>query len=242
MIADDQLFIRPALFDQFPELVAAESTRYAGNLGLYTSAPPETIIDNRQHFFTQFGIRPTQVAGARQVHGIAVYVAQQGGQVEGYDALISNQAGIFVSINVADCTPVLVYDPIQGAVAAVHAGWRGTVGKIAYQAILAMQEHFGTRPADCFAYIGTCIDECDFEVDEEVAAYFDNSFKKWDKNRKKFLIDLKKTNLSQLTEAGLNVSRIEISPYSTVQHNAHFFSHRFEKGKTGRALAIIGRK
>jgi copper oxidase (laccase) domain-containing protein len=79
---------------------------------------------------------------------------------------------VFLSVTVADCTPILIYDPVKQAVGAVHAGWRGTVRQITAKALQKMQEEFGTRPENCFAYVGTCIDEKNFEVGIEVADEF----------------------------------------------------------------------
>lgn len=103
-----------------------------------------------------------------------------------------------------------------------------------------MNENFGTQAQHCFAFVGTCIDECSFEVGDEVAEAFDTGFKRWDSDRQKFFVDLKKANAAQLVDAGIPDSQVEISPYSTVLHNEDYFSHRKEKGTTGRMMAVIG--
>ena len=103
-----------------------------------------------------------------------------------------------------------------------------------------MQEQFGTQPAQCFAYVGTCIDQDSFEVGPEVAEQFDEVYKRFDSNRQKFLIDLKAANAAQLVAAGIPASQTGISPYSTVLHNQDYFSYRAERGNTGRMLAVIG--
>ena len=95
-------------------------------------------------------------------------------------------------------------------------------------------------PGHCIAFIGTCIDECSYEVHADVADYFQEAFKRWDSEKQKFFLDLKKANQYQLLEAGVPEQHIEISPYSTVIHNARFFSYRKENGKTGRMLNVIG--
>ncbi|KAA3621700.1 MAG: peptidoglycan editing factor PgeF [Bacteroidetes bacterium] len=230
-------------------IVAGESTRLGGyslppfkslNLGLYTEDDKETIQKNRQSFFESLGIKPRQTAGSHQVHGDRIIYVSQPGQYEGYDALICNQKGIFLTVTVADCTPVLIYDSKNEAVAAIHAGWKGTVLEIVRKTLEQMSKQFGTNGEDCHAYIGTCIDECSFEVDADVADNFDLTFKRWDDHLKKFFIDLKAANKKQLLDFGIPDESIEVSPFSTFEHNERYFSYRKEKGQTGRMLGVIG--
>ncbi|WP_234733200.1 peptidoglycan editing factor PgeF [Tellurirhabdus bombi] len=251
MLSRSVSFRVPSIFNSFANLISAESTRHGGhsqlpfsslNLGLNTADNPQHVQANRNLFFSQFGIAPTQVAFSHQVHGDQVLVATQAGHYTGYDALITNSAGLFLSVTVADCTPILIYDAGQQAVAAIHAGWRGTVAQIAVKTIQAMQQTFGTNPRNCYAYIGTCIDDCSFEVGSEVAAEFEDQFKRYDSDKQKYCIDLKNANAAQLMTMGLPKSQIEISPYSTVLHNQDYFSYRLEHGQTGRMLALIGLK
>lgn len=251
MLNTNPSYIQPKIFEPFRDLIAAESTRHGGvsplpyaslNLGLYTKDEVDNVHQNRVIFFDKLGIGMNQVAGSFQVHGTKVLVADIPGQYHGYDALISNKPGLFLTVKMADCTPVLLYDPARKVVGAVHAGWRGTVGRIVDIALQEMSAQFGSKPEDCRAYIGTCIDECDFEVDADVADYFETPYKRWDAASSKFLVDLKKSNKAQLLEAGVKGENIEVSPFSTVRHNEHFYSHRKESGKTGRMLAVIGLK
>ncbi len=231
------------------QLIAAESDRHNGfsqapyhslNLGISTEDDPATVAKNRTHFFQQHGWKTEQVASAYQVHGDEIIMVEHGGRWEGYDALISNCRGVFLNVTVADCCPILIFDPIQGAMGAVHAGWRGTASQILAKTLAAMQENYGTQAEDCYAYIGTCISECAFEVDANVAEHFHPSRKRWDEAKGKFLVDLKQANADQLRQAGLSEAQIFISPFCTVEHNAHFFSYRKEKGLTGRMLCGIG--
>ena len=90
------------------------------------------------------------------------------------------------------------------------------------------------------AYVGACIDECSFEVGEDVATFFGDSHKRWDDVRSKFFVDLKSANRDQLLASGLKPESIQISKFSTVLNNADYFSYRHEKGITGRMLATIG--
>ncbi|MBK7406614.1 MAG: peptidoglycan editing factor PgeF [Saprospirales bacterium] len=240
---------RPLIFREFAALLAIESTRHGGvssvpyaslNLGLFTEDTPENIQENRRRLFHSLGISEAQVAHTHQVHGDNILLVEQAGQYEGYDALITSQPGLFLSVTVADCTPILVYDPVQQAVAAIHAGWRGAAGRIVAKSLEAMEAACQTRAEDCRAFIGTCIDECSYEVGAEVVAHFAPAFSRKGEHPGKFLLDLKAANAAQLREAGVPESQIEISPYSTVLHNADYFSYRKEGGETGRMLAIIG--
>ncbi len=243
------LFRRPGIFSPFPGLIAAESTRHGGvsppphaslNLGLNTDDRPENVQENRRRFLTALGIPQGRLATSYQVHGNEVLPTRQPGHYEGYDALITDQKGIFVAVGTADCTPILVYDPVREAVAAIHAGWRGTAKKVAREALLAMQEAFGTKPEDCHAYLGSCIDQDNYEVDKNVARHFDPEHKREETERGKWFVSLKQANKAQLLGLGVPEEQIEVSPYSTWKHNDDYFSHRKENGTTGRMLAVIG--
>lgn len=243
------LFRRPQIFKNIPQLIAAESTRHGGvslppyqslNLGKNTGDQPESVAENRRRFCTALGFRPEQLAWSRQVHGAEIRIATEAGGAEGFDALITRTPGVVVAVSVADCTPVLVYDAKNRAVAAIHAGWRGAAAGIVGKTLAAMVEQFGTHSADCLAYVGACIDECSFEVGVEVAAAFGDAFKRYDAERTKYFVDLKKVCADQLQTFGLTAGQIEISPYSTVLHNSDYFSHRKEGGVTGRMMAVIG--
>ena len=245
------LFRTPSIFQSFPQLIAAESTRHGGvsptpyaslNLGKSTDDAPVHVAENRRRFCTALGIGPEALAWSRQVHGAEVYWAKAPGGVEGFDALITQQPGVVLAVSVADCTPVLVFDRVRGAVAAIHAGWRGAAAGIISKTLSAMEARFGTCGADCLAYVGTCIDECSFEVGPEVAAAFGPGFQRFDADRNRFFVDLKKVCTAQLQAFGLSAQQVEISPYSTVLHNQDYFSHRLEKGTTGRMMAVIGVK
>jgi polyphenol oxidase len=245
------MYVIPKIFQQFPELIAVESTRKGGvskvpysslNLGLFTNDKPENVEENRKRFFDSLGIKASRVAHSYQVHKDQILKVTRCKAYEGYDALITENKNSFMSVTVADCTPVLIYDAKNQAVAAIHAGWKGTVADITAKTIQRMQVEFKTNPKDCYVYVGTCIDGSSFEVGEEVAEKFAYEFKRLDKSgrKPKFYVDLKKANVAQLVKCGVPESQIEVSPFSTVLDNKEYFSHRKEKGKTGRMMALIG--
>jgi polyphenol oxidase len=244
------LFRTPDIFAPFSGLIAAESTRHGGvsappfgtlNLGGSTADAPANVAENRSRFWQALGIVPQHVATSHQVHGSNILTVQVPGSYEGFDALITAQEGIFLAVTIADCTPILVYDASQQVVAAIHAGWRGTVQEIVLKTIRKMKNEYGTDPSRCYAYVGTCIDACSFEVGDEVAEQFGGPHKNFNKAAGKYFVDLKKANSDQLKEAGVPESQIQVSSYSTVMHNQDYFSYRLEKGQTGRMLACIGR-
>ena len=247
------MYTIPKIFQQFPELIAIESNRKGGvskspfnslNLGLFTDDDSENILENRRRIFENLGIKLSRVTQSHQVHKDKILKVTRSKVYEGYDALITENANTFLSVTVADCTPILIYDAKNQAVAAVHAGWKGTVLDITAKTIQRMRDEFKTNPRDCYAYVGTCIDENSFEVGEDVAAMFTYDLKRLDKSgrKPKFYVDLKKANLAQLIKCGVPENQIEVSTFSTVLDNDTYFSHRKEKGKTGRMVALIGVK
>jgi YfiH family protein len=241
----------PSIFQAYPNLISGESTRHGGisqspysslNLGGSTGDQLEHVLENNIRFFSALGVPFDQVAKSHQVHGCEIIQVTQPERFEGYDALITNVPGIQLAVTIADCTPILIYDPSAKAIAAIHAGWRGTVQEIVYKTLEEMQKQYHSNPKDCVAYIGTCIDQSSFEVGPEVAAHFSEDHKIWNPEKAKFYVDLKKANQDQLLKAGIPAAQIEISKYSTVLHNEDYFSYRNENGTTGRMLATIGLK
>lgn len=243
------MFHKPQIFNQFPDIIAAESTRNGGvsdeplsslNLSFRVEDQEANVMENRRRFFGGQGIDLENLATSRQVHGDKILYAIEPGDYDGFDALVTDRSNVFLAVSVADCTPILIYDAANDVVAAVHAGWRGTVEGIVFKTLEVMQNNFDTQPDSCFAYIGTCIDECSLEVDADVADYFPDDFKRFDVKKNKFFVDLKNANRDQLLEFGLPDAQIEVSPFSTILHNDRYFSHRKEQGKTGRMMAVIG--
>lgn len=243
------LFRAPNLLKSLPGLIAAESTRHGGvspapyqslNLGFNTTDDSRHVEENRNRFFAALGIDPKQVATSHQVHGKEILNVTQPGRYDGYDALITNQANLFVGVSVADCVPILVYDAKNKAVAAIHAGWKGTVAQLVRLTLEAMQQQYHTNARDCFAYVGTCIDETSFEVGQEVADLFAPEFKRVDEFTQRIFVNLRSANTKQLTTFGVPTAQIAISSFSTTLNNDDYFSHRHENGQTGRLLAIIG--
>jgi len=234
--------ILPNIFKNIPQLVAGVSTRHGGkstqayqtlNLGLHTDDHPDMVQQNLSLFCRDLGIPPEALARSYQVHGDVIWETTEPGYTSGYDSIIAHVPGIFAGVGIADCCPILLADPIRKTTAAIHAGWKGTVAQIVAKTTSVMISK-GSIPADILAYIGPCISLAHFEVGDEVAEQFELK----EKRGARWHVDLKASNEAQLRNAG--ISQIEISEYCTIENNDLFFSHRKEKGVTGRMLAIIG--
>ena len=132
----------------------------------------------------------------------------------------------------ADCVPVLMYDSRMRVIAAVHAGWRGTVGRIAAQTVERMQDEFGCDPRDVIVGIGPSIGPCCFEVGEEVVEAAREGLGNYQLN-------LWEANRRQLRQVGVEDARIEVAGICTVCHHDQFFSYRGDRGNTGRFGAGI---
>ena len=242
MTNSSERVIIPSIFKHIPQLVAGVSTRHGGksiqayqtlNLGLHTDDHPDMVQQNLSLFCADLGISTDTLARSYQIHGDVIWETKEPGYTSGYDAIIAHAPGIFAGVGIADCCPILLADPVRKTTAAIHAGWKGTVAQIVSKTASAMILQ-GSHPADILAYIGPCISLAHFEVGDEVAEQFE--FK--EKRGARWHVDLKASNEAQLRNAG--ISQIEISEFCTIENNDLFFSHRKEKGVTGRMLAIIG--
>lgn len=162
--------------------------------------------------------------------------------LEGVDALISNAKNIIMGISTADCIPVIVYDPIHHAAAAIHAGWKGTRLRIVSKTLQEMQKVYGTNPSDCIAAIGPGISQDSFEVGQEVVdAFVEAGFEMDDYviMKKKPHIDLKALNKLQLTTMGVKENNIIVSDVDTFTDVDYFSARREQHGdvKCGRILS-----
>lgn len=161
----------------------------------------------------------------KQVHGDHIEIDPT--QNDGFeaDAVILTQKGRGLVMNFADCTSVILFDPICKIAAGIHAGWRGTAAQIARKTAAKMIE-LGSAPENIRAAIGPCISKCCFEVTEEVVEAL-QPFTVFEPKGEKFMVDLKETNRRQLEASG--VKNIDILPNCTVCENERFFSYRLTK-------------
>lgn len=189
----------------------------------------------------------------KQVHGNVVRVLKRGQVADDAaeqrpdgDAIVSNEPGLALAVMVADCNPILVVDPVRGAAAAIHAGWRGTCARIGPTAIDMMRREFGSDPADLIAAIGPSVGPDDYEVGETLreafttAGHAKSDIDRWFINTlPKPHLDLWAANRDQLTGAGLRRDTIYLCGLSTVSHPDVFDSYRVAGERAGRMAGII---
>jgi YfiH family protein len=176
----------------------------------------------------------------RQVHGTVVLQAPWDGTPEA-DAAVAVTPGVLLGIATADCLPVLLVDPVRRAVAAAHAGWRGTVGQIARRAVEALVDQ-GSRPADVLAALGPGIGPCCYEVGEELRAAFGPGgaafFRSGPHGRPH--LDVRAANVRQLEEVGVRPERIHHVDHCTSCRSDRYYSYRRDGAGTGRMISFVG--
>ncbi len=239
------------------------------NLGFTASDPRANVERNRRLFCQALGV-DFPIATLKQVHSDIVLVIESLPEhLPVGDALITATPGLLLAVKTADCTPVLIADPKSKVVAAVHAGWRGSARRVIEKTVGIMRQRFGSRPEELRAAVGPGIRNCCYEVGDEVRdqfrsqfAYADELFreaKESDPVHEKYpllfltarapghadvgrqiFLDLAEAARRQLLDAGLRERSIEVLDACTSCHTDRYFSHRAERGQTGRMLAVIG--
>ena len=239
------------------------------NLGFTDWDSEANVDENRLRLLAALGVRKMQLVTLRQIHSDIAHVISAPPQTNlQRDALITATPGLLLGIQTADCIPILLADPHRRAVAAIHAGWRGTLARIAAKTVGRMQMEFSTRPEELIAAIGPGISQCCYEVGPDVVKEFAAKFpdaRNWfegpfdqlasgeDPNPLPWLtmmppghqpppprcmLDLKTANSAILAQAGLSAKNIFISDLCTSCRTDLFFSYRREK-PTGRMLSAI---
>jgi len=275
------------VFSDFSWLLHGFSTRQGGfstcyggkslNLSLTQHDSESSVTHNRALFLHALGAEDENgktwpLVQVKQIHSSLIQrVETPSREALPGDGLITSTPGLLLAIKTADCVPVLVADSKRKVVGAFHAGWRGTVARIAEKGIGEMRRHFGSVPRDLRAAIGPCIRRCCYVVGPEVRAQFESQFTYADElfhdvfNSNSlhvrypllFLdrrapghgdpasdihLDLVEANRRQLEDAGLRSDHIEVADGCTACDTTRFFSHRAERGKTGRMMAVIAIK
>lgn len=212
--------------------------------GIYRCDGFQEFIWQRHGFGTRQASPEAEIT-LKQVHSNRVLNANgwrpQHREREG-DALVTEQPGKSIGVRTADCVPMLLLDCKNRAVAAVHAGWRGTAEEIAKATLDRMSEDFGTVASDVYAAIGPCIRECCYEVGAEVAQRFARWFPEWKREQElSRKIDLAGTNQRQLEAAGVSPDRVFDCCLCTACQAGQFFSFRREPENPGRMVSAIER-
>lgn len=222
------------------------------NLGMHTLDAKEHVAENRNILAATVGISLADFIYAQQVHSGKVTIVTKndiGSMARDFspetDAMITNLKGICLMVMVADCVPILIYDPVKKVVAAVHAGWRGTVKKIVINTVEAMQNHFHCNSTDLLVGIGPSSGPCCYEVGEDVKQEVEKAFGSTIgvmsdmKSNSKYHFDLWQANKNQLLGCGVKETNIEVSALCTQCNSEIFFSSRASGGVTGRFAAGI---
>lgn len=251
-------------FETLPEQIDAfVSTRHGGvsappydslNLGLRVGDEDERVVQNRQRLFAAFDLPLERSVWCKQVHADRVVVvggadAGRGSTeeetiVEETDALVTDTPDLPLCVTVADCVPVVIFDPRRHVVGLAHAGWGGTVGRISSRTVRVMCDRFGCDPTSMVAAIGPSIGPAAYEVGEDViertqAAFGERAAEILTARGDKALFDLWSANRIDLGEAGLSAERIEVSGIASEAQLEDFYSHRVEGARTGRFIAAV---
>ena len=179
------------------------------------------------------------LAIVRQIHSNRVILADRAGDLGQADALISNTPGLSLAVRTADCLPILIADPENRAIAAVHAGWRGTVQQILGETIRAMSDQFGSRSKDLLIAIGPAIGACCYEVGPEVGEQFSGMFPERQDLKSRARIDLAEATIRQLRRNGGSAGQIDASGLCTRCLGDWFHSYRRDGDAAGRMLSAI---
>ena len=255
-------------FELFDGLICGFSTRLGGvsrgcfasmNLGFARGDSEENVMENYRSLCKNLGIVPERLVFTDQVHNTVVRRASAAdcgkGMIyqrdySGVDGHITNEPNVPLLVFGADCVPIFLYDQAEHAIGAVHAGWKGTAGKIAAAAVRRMEESFGSRANNIVAVIGPSIGPECYEVGREVADVFCQAFyntekivqkkqESADNESEKYMLDLWEANRHVLMEAGVLSENIFISGLCTMCRQDLFFSHRATNGKRGSMAGFI---
>ena len=223
------------------------------NLGFLRGDERENVVENYRRFCTAIGADVDSLVLSNQVHSDVVRVCTSADRGKGFDrpgdyeadGLMTDVPGLGLVVFAADCLPVLLYDPVRQAVAAVHAGWRGTALGIVGRAVEQMGACYGSRPEDILAAIGPGISRCCFETHEDVPNAMTEALGAGALRfievlpNGKFHVDLKGLNALRLERAGVLGAHIAVSPDCTVCLSDKYWSHRVTRGERGSQAALI---
>jgi YfiH family protein len=249
----------PWLAHGFSTRIGAVTTAYSQhgeselNLGFTAEDDRERVLANRAALVRAVMAEDATLVTLRQVHSSVVHRVgrdlEAGNVVPSGDGMMTDAAGLLLAIQTADCVPVLVVGTEHRAVAAFHAGWRGTLAGIVENGIAKMRQEFGSRGQSLSAVIGPCIGPCCYSVGAEVVAGFTERFVyggelfsevRPDGSTPAVHLDLVEANRRQLLASGLAADNIHAMRECTVCQPEKFFSYRKSGGKTGRMMSVIG--
>ncbi len=225
------------------------------NLGGTVGDLASRVVQNRLRAFQALGRQPESIFDVWQVHSCEVVCADAPRlphqEHTKADAILTDTPQVTLFMRFADCVPVLLADPYRGVVGLVHAGWKGTISRVAAAAVRKMHDQFGSNPADLLAGIGPSIGAHHYPVGRDVAEQVIQTFGSQAKaflspieqgsmsnDKYQIQFDLWAANRTILEHSG--VGSIEVAGICTACYPEDWYSHRAEQGKTGRFGAIIG--
>jgi polyphenol oxidase len=222
------------------------------NFGLHVSDNYDNVIGNRNKLAKTLNISLNQWVSGEQVHHNSIHIVEltdvgRGARsiessLKGIDGLITRENTILCTAFFADCVPLFFFDPVTKYIGIAHAGWKGTVGRIAEEMTNKFLE-LGCNKKDVLVTIGPCISSEYYEVDEYVKNHIPQELAEIvlsPNSNGHYLLDLKQLNVEILVQSGIFRSNIDITNYCTFRDENLFFSHRRDNGKTGRMLGFIG--
>jgi polyphenol oxidase len=207
------------------------------NVSFTVGDASSNVEENLRRLAEAVGTRREDLFDAYQVHGRTVTLVEPDTEPRPRcDVLMTRSSAKTLMLRFADCTPILLADPTQRAVGAVHAGWRGSARRAASAAVEAMRDAFGSRPSDVIAGIGPTIGPCCYSVGDDVVRAFGDRPGLFSDGR----LDLWEANREALVEAGVPYEQIEVAGICTRCESERFFSHRANGGQpAGRFAAVI---
>lgn len=206
------------------------------NLSFRVGDDPANVLENRRRLFSSLGFESHDVAVPLQCHSNNVQVAGKPGEYESCDGLITNTAGLPLVVTVADCVPIVLFEPRAAVLGLAHAGWRGAAQGIVAEAVALMVKEFSLAVSELVAYLGPSAGVCCYEVGSDVAEAF--SLDLIEQRGDKLFLDLKRANVEQLLGCGLKRDNIEVADACTICSPQLFHSHRRDRNRSGRMMAV----
>ncbi|MGI6453945.1 MAG: peptidoglycan editing factor PgeF [Syntrophomonadaceae bacterium] len=241
------------------------STRWGGvsappyssmNLGLHVGDRKEDVMENRRRWTAVFDGKISDMVCCEQVHGRQIGIVKRTDRgrgayelesvLPGLDGMICNEAGMLLAAFFADCLPIYFFDPHKRVIGIAHAGWKGTLGRIAASTVTAMEKAFASKPQNIWVFLGPGIKACCFVIQDDLVEKVYDELREIDgiisNKNGRLTWDLRLTNRRILLSSGIREKNIIDCDLCTSCHLDKFFSYRNEQSITGRMCAIIGLK
>lgn len=245
--------LSPTLFSHFPRLDAVFTTRHGGvshppfnsaNLAFHVGDNPDDVIKNHDLLAAQFNYNRNDLIHMRQIHSDKIIQIDPTFTFDSppeCDALITNYRNIPLMVMSADCTGILLYDPVHNAIGAIHAGRAGALDEILPKTIHAMQESFGTSKEELYIVLGPSIGGCCYEINETIALECEQKgySKALRREKDKVFLTVNTILLQQLDALDIQQERIEVIEHCTACKNDEYFSYRADTQQTGRIAGLI---